>query len=132
MDGERLFERIREYQKALTLLSEAVALKDDPIVRDALIKRFEFTYELAWKAVRLWLEYRNIDVHYAKDAFREALQQGWIEDGNGWTQLQKMRNLTSHTYDEATAREVADFVRNKGIVLLKALDERFGKMTGNP
>jgi len=132
MDSERFFERIREYHKALTRLAEAAALKDDSIVRDALIQRFEFTYELAWKALRLWLESRNIDVHYAKDAFREALQQGWIEDGNGWTQLQKMRNLTSHTYDEATACEVADFVRTRGIQLLKALDGQFSKITGTP
>jgi hypothetical protein len=37
----------------------------------------------------------------ANDTLRAALEQGVLIGGNGWSQLHRMRNLTSHTYDEA-------------------------------
>ena len=49
-------------------------------LRDSLIQRFEFCYELAWKTLKLWLEGRDIEAHNAKDVLREPLAQGTFAD----------------------------------------------------
>ena len=129
LDSQRLFERISEYRKAVKRLHDALARTEDDFIRDSIIQRFEFTFELAWKALKLWLEFKKVEVKGSKDALREALQLGMIEDGAGWSRMQKERNETSHTYDEKIAIEVATFVRHEGMALFDTLDRRFDEIT---
>ena len=35
------------------------------------------------------------------------MEEGYIKDEDGWTELKKSREMTSHTYDEETANEIA-------------------------
>jgi hypothetical protein len=49
------------------------------------------------------------------------LQAAFIEDGNAWSELQKYRNLTSHTYDESLAQNVYNYIVQHGLGLFKAL-----------
>jgi nucleotidyltransferase substrate binding protein (TIGR01987 family) len=130
MDSARLFQRIADYRKALTRLHEALEQSESDLVRDAAIQRFEFTFELAWKAMKLFLEFKGIDARGPKDALREALAQGLISDGNAWTELLEQRNLTSHTYDEGIARGVFSFVRAKGAALFDGFAAEIAARTG--
>ena len=62
MRKERIKEVYEDFKNALGRLKEA--LEEDAsrssIVVDGTIKRFEFTFELAWKLVQLILEYNSI------------------------------------------------------------------------
>ena len=110
------------YGKALNRLKEVLAENETTIVRDALIQRFEFTFEAAWRAAYRWLRARGVAV--GEEAFAvlpRALSLSLISNEAGWTELRQRRNLTSHTYDEALAVEVAAFVRTEGIALFDAL-----------
>ena len=127
MNSTRLFERIADYRKALARLHQALAETD--LVRDATIQRFEFTFEMAWKAMKLYLEFKGVDVRNPKDTLREALAQGLIGDGNAWTELQEQRNLTSHTYDEGIAKSVFSFLRSKGAALFDGFETEIVKRT---
>jgi len=49
---------------------------------------------------------------------------GLIEDGNAWSDLQKMRNLTSHTYNEDLAENVYTFVVEQGVLLFQQLAQK--------
>ncbi len=98
-----------------------MSLPETDVTRDAVIQRFEFTYELAWKTMKQWLFSKDIDVRNPKDTLRVALQQGLINDGNGWTRLHDNQNLTAHTYDEGTASRVYAFIQSEGVVLFKTL-----------
>lgn len=102
-------------------------MKENEVVRDATIQRFEFTYELSWKAVKLNLQSKEIEARYPKEALQEGLVAGLIDDGNLWSELQKMRNITSHTYDEEKAKEVYNFVKNHAARLFGELYERLKK-----
>ena len=133
-DKTRYQERLEEFRTALDRLQEARdLLKSHPqpglreALRDSLIQRFEFCYELAWKAAKLWLESKNLHHNNPKDVLREALKQGLIEDGNGWSELQQNRNLTSHTYDRKLAENVAAFVERKAFILFEALRTEFAE-----
>lgn len=124
MDEARLRERIGDYLKALTQLEKVVALPKNDIVRDSVIQRFEFTHELSWKMMKLKLEAEGLPVRTPRETVQEALQAGLIEDGNLWTDMQKKRNLTSHTYHEKLADDVYEFVVGPGIDLFRRLAEK--------
>ena len=79
----------------------------DDILKEGLIKRFEYTYELAWNVMRDYAEYQgNPDVPGSRSAIREALQMGLITQGKIWMDMVESRIRTSHTYDEETADEI--------------------------
>ncbi|WP_334118421.1 HI0074 family nucleotidyltransferase substrate-binding subunit [Limnobacter sp.] len=64
-------------------------------IRDSVIQRFEFCWELAWKVLKLRLEQLGIAASNPRDVFKEALAAGLIHDGNRWSEAQRMRNLSS-------------------------------------
>jgi nucleotidyltransferase substrate binding protein (TIGR01987 family) len=126
MSQERYQQRLASFGQALKRLTEALALPQDDVVRDAVIQRFEFTFELAWKAMRLWLQDKGmgLEARTPKDVLTEALQAGLIVDGNAWSRMQEHRNTTSHTYDRALAESVEAFVRSTGQGLFRDLEAK--------
>jgi len=124
MDVQRLVERRGDFRKAASRLQEACEQPFSTFIRDSVIQRFEFCWELAWKMLRLRLAYLGVEALNPRDTFREALQSGLIDDGNAWTELQRMRNLTSHTYDEKLADQVYAYVCGAGLRLFADLAER--------
>ncbi|MGA7979219.1 MAG: nucleotidyltransferase substrate binding protein [Chromatiaceae bacterium] len=98
--------RLTSLGKALTRLDEALALAETDVTRDAAIQRFEFCYELAWKAVREALVHQGLSCTSPRGCLRDAFKQGWVADETTWLTALEDRNLTSHTYDEALARAI--------------------------
>ena len=47
------------------------------------------------------------DIYGSKDTTREAFRNGLVNDGDVWMDMIVSRNLTSHTYDEATASRIS-------------------------
>jgi len=114
--------RIEQLARAVSRLEEAChAEGPNDIVRDAIVQRFEFCFELAWKAARLRLQEEGIEANTPRATIREAHRIGWLSDPEAWTQMLLMRNLTSHTYDEKMASQVAEFARKKGILMFREL-----------
>lgn len=121
MNSERLIERTADYLKALRQLERACQQPFDEFIRDSVIQRFEFTYELAWKMLKLRLQVESVEANSPRQVFQEALQVGLIHDGNSWSEMQRMRNLTSHTYDESLAEQVYAFIAQEGLARLRQL-----------
>lgn len=46
-----------------------------------------------------------------------------IRDAEKWLDMQQKRNLTGHTYNESTAKEIYGMIKNEYIGLLEALDQ---------
>ncbi|WP_162604590.1 HI0074 family nucleotidyltransferase substrate-binding subunit [Geomonas edaphica] len=124
MDSERLEERVSDYLKALSQLEKAGSQPKDEFLRDSVIQRFEFTHELAWKMLKLRLEKEDVFARTPRETLQASLEAGFIEDGNAWSDLQKMRNMTSHTYNEELAEEVYSFVVAQGITLFRQLAQK--------
>ena len=112
-------QRFSNFNKALQKLTEAVKFIEnvsayskpketlEDIIREGVIHRFEYTHELAWNAMKDYLsEVGGINTIGFKDATREALRAELIDDGDTWMEMIKSRNLTSHTYNEETAKEI--------------------------
>ncbi|MBX2978007.1 MAG: nucleotidyltransferase substrate binding protein [Flavobacteriales bacterium] len=97
-------------RRSLTALRKVVRMDlGDDVVRDAAVKRFEFTYEMAWKMMRRhlhWAGQLDMDNISRRELFRRAARASLIDDPAVWFAYHEARNLTSHTYDEANARKV--------------------------
>ncbi len=104
-------QRFNNFKKALVKLSEAVdqdftSLSELEV--EGLIQRFEYTYELAWKTMQDYLRINGYqEISGPTPVLEQALQAGIIKDGDGWKRMKKSRELSSHTYDEHTAAEIA-------------------------
>jgi nucleotidyltransferase substrate binding protein (TIGR01987 family) len=91
---------------AVDRLADALAAPKNDLHRDAAIQRFEFSFELAWKAAQKALRGEGIDAASPKGCFREAFRLGWIPREEPWLNMLEDRNLTSHTYDAQLAEAV--------------------------
>ena len=107
----------------LTSLSKAVGKLDEGLtrhranlsdaqLRDGLIQRVEFTYEISHKMLKRYLEMSSptpsaFDGMPFADLIRTANEQGLLAgDWTNWRTYRDMRSKTSHTYDENIALEV--------------------------
>lgn len=109
MSKERFTERQAGVCNAIARLQEASAQMETSILRDAVIQRFEFTFELTWKALQLYLEHRGLECGSPRATLKNAFAEGLIqtpEEADAWLQMLDDRNLTSHAYDEGLARRI--------------------------
>ena len=56
---EKILSHTQSFSQALKKLKEAIALPESEIVRDGSIQRFEFTFELAWKLMKIILAFNG-------------------------------------------------------------------------
>lgn len=84
--------------------------------RDSVIKRFEYTYELAWKLMQksLFDDYgvANIKNVGRKDMFRHASQVGLLDDVQAWFTFHESRNKTTLVYDVVQLQEILNALHN--------------------
>jgi nucleotidyltransferase substrate binding protein (TIGR01987 family) len=123
-------------RKAIDSLGRAIKRSkgnpDDEELRDAVIQRFEYTYELCWKMLKRQLEAESpnpaiIDTLSFHDLFREAAEKGFIDKVESWFTYREQRNITSHTYDQKKAvsvQQTAFMFINDAQKLLLALEKR--------
>jgi nucleotidyltransferase substrate binding protein (TIGR01987 family) len=98
------------FEKALTSLKEAWAEyqknMSNTFVRDSVIQRFEYTFEIAHKILRRFLsETESSRTEISEMLFNELIRLGCkrgllLNDLETWDKYRKLRNLTSHNYDE--------------------------------
>jgi nucleotidyltransferase substrate binding protein (TIGR01987 family) len=108
---------------ATAFLDKALATESSDIQRAATIQAFEFCFELGWKLLKARLREEGIDVATPKAAFRAAGDAGMIDSVEEWLGYLQLRNLTSHTYDEALSREVYAKVSDGFLSAARALLE---------
>lgn len=93
-------------------LSAYAADTANALIRDGTIQRFEFTYELAHKMLKRFLEQSSpspevFDTLSFADLIRTGNERGLLlGDWPRWRTWRSMRTKTSHTYDENIALEV--------------------------
>ncbi len=122
-------ERLAVFCNALNRLTAVIDIakqrKLNEFECDGLIKRFEFTFEMAWKLM-MSFEKENgiIGMLGSKDVVRHAVVLGLVDNGEVWMDMIDARNQTSHVYDEETANDVYDSIIFTYHPLLLALQEK--------
>ena len=107
-------QRSSNYRRALARLGEAVELSGQrplsDLERQGLIQAFEFTHELSWQLLKDVLVDQGVaGISGSRDAVRESVRLDLLPQGDelSWMAMIRSRNLTSHTYNPAIAREIA-------------------------
>ncbi len=122
-------QRYSNYKKAMGQLTEFVekpALNKFEV--QGLIQCFEYTFELAWKTAKDYLESEGFSVSSPRQTIQTAFQAELVQDGHTWIDALEKRNLMAHTYDESAAQEAEVLIRNKYYPILKALQEKLENM----
>ena len=106
---------LSSWKRALSSLERAIARSasspGDEELRDAVIQRFEYSYELSWKMLKRHSEEvvpdsESVDRLSFKELMREAAERGLIPAVEPWIEYRYQRNFASHGYDEEKARAV--------------------------
>ena len=128
--AERLQQQWGYFNRALDRLKEALAEPESSFLRDSVVKRFEITFEMAWKTMYRFLLLKGERMApKAWDVLPVALESLLITDARLWDQMREYRNDTSHEYDENKAVEIAAFVRQKGLAELERFQQHMaGKL----
>ena len=111
-----MFLDLSSFTKAIGTLSEALTEyekdKKNLFVRDSVIQRFEYTYELSHKMLKRFLSYAEFSGQATAEMvfaeiIRTANEKGLLlNDLEKWEEYRQARNMTSHVYDETKANLV--------------------------
>jgi len=131
----RWIQRFENYTKAVAQMTRFIEKGDlNEMEEQGLIQSFEYTYELAWNTLKDFFEDQaESNIFGSRDAFRLAFKRGLIEEGEIWMDMIKSRALTSHTYNEDTAKAIAQSIRGAffpEFVRLQARLETLAKRAG--
>lgn len=110
----RWIQRFNNFSKALKQLTKFIEKGElSELEQQGLIQSFEYNYELAWNTIKDFYENQGeTGIQGSRDAIRLAFQRGLIVNGEIWMKMIKSRTLTSHTYNENTADEIATDICN--------------------
>jgi nucleotidyltransferase substrate binding protein (TIGR01987 family) len=128
-------QKLNSYRKALSRLAEVVNVSKvrqlNDFEADGLIQRFEFTFELAWKLMKSYADYQGTDkeIMGSRDAIRWAFENRLISDSDVWMEMIKRRNDTSHTYDEDTAADVVERVKDAYCIAFVSFYEKMNNLS---
>jgi nucleotidyltransferase substrate binding protein (TIGR01987 family) len=126
-------QRLHSFRKAFRRLSDAASIaaaRDlTELEQQGLIQAFEFTHELAWNVLKDYLQDQGFaNLIGSKDATRTAFKNGLIEDGDTWMAMIESRTLTSHTYNEDLANEVATSILVRYVLEFEKFQRRFTEL----
>jgi nucleotidyltransferase substrate binding protein (TIGR01987 family) len=104
-----LKKKLTQLKTALESWGQLIDWPYSDIVRDATIQRYEFTFELLWKVVKIYLkEQETIECNSPKSCFRELrlpleLSEKEVEL---CLKMAEDRNLSVHTYSKLMAEKL--------------------------
>jgi nucleotidyltransferase substrate binding protein (TIGR01987 family) len=102
-----------DFETALKQLEVALSgpIKSD-LERAGCIQYFEFTFELAWKSIRMAAsELGQPDCLSPKACLKQAFTNGWIGNEETWLKMLDARNRMSRTYRAKDALKVFESLR---------------------
>ena len=125
-------QRYEHFDRALALLREALnrgpaAL--NPLDKEGVVQRFEYTLELAWKTLKDFLEASGVVLTAItpRQVIKDAYAAKILVDGQTWIDMIDHRNLLSHTYDPANYEEAVEAIHARYLIALGRLHDFLGK-----
>ncbi|WP_295153802.1 HI0074 family nucleotidyltransferase substrate-binding subunit [uncultured Brachyspira sp.] len=121
-------QRFNNFEKAFNLLKSVFEEREinklSLLEQEGVVQRFEYTYELAWKTLKDYLEYNgslnNIDIS-PRNIFKEAYSSNIIKSQDEYIDMMLSRNLLFYTYDFIKFREIIIKIENNYLKILNEL-----------
>ena len=126
-------QRLQNWNRALAQLDSAFALLAQreltELEQQGMIQAFEYNYELAWNVIKDFFQNQGVsDIYGSRDAFRTAFNHGLIENGEVWMDMIKKRQLTVHTYNQATSEDILEAIINDYYTAFCQLNEKLNQL----
>lgn len=123
-------------EKAIKSLDEIIERYNresyDDAIRDAMIKRFEYTYSLSLRFLNRFLKQMLPEIEdnlTFNEIIRESNRFGLLKTNlEEWTLYKQKRNMSSDTYDEDEAKSLVVVIHNfkdEAHYLLEKIKKRF-------
>ena len=129
---EKCQQRLISLEKSIKSFEESYSIyrkepdKNNNIM--ALVKSFEISFELSWKALKYFFEYKDIvEIKFARDIIKQAFQKNIIQDGQLWMDMLEDRNNLVHIYDLLMAKELIKDISRKYKQAIKNLYQTLQK-----
>lgn len=122
-------QRFSNFRKATLQLTEFIEKGElNKFEVQGFIQCFEYTFELAWKTMKDYLEQEGFDIKSPRKTIQTAFQTQLITDGHTWIDALEKRNLMAHTYDETTAKKAEGLIREKYYPIIRELCSKLEAM----
>ncbi len=127
---------LTSFEKSINSLNSIIIrfeTEGDIDLRDAVIQRFGYTYSLSLKMLKRFFKQTaltadEINGMTFNDIIRTANGFGLLFSNlEVWNEYRLNRNMTSHTYDEETAKKVITIIpkfKDEAVFLLNKLKEK--------
>ena len=119
--------RFDNFSRAFILLREGIESIDErdlsQLEREGLIQRFEYSWELAWKTLKDYLDFQGVNLETAtpRSVIRAAFAAKIVTRGDDWMAALDARNKMSHTYNFKIFEEVIADIQKRFLSLLDEL-----------
>jgi nucleotidyltransferase substrate binding protein (TIGR01987 family) len=127
-------QRFQNFDRAFVLLRSALEEKRplSMLEKEGVIQRFEYSYELAWKTLKDYLEANGVVISPVtpRQVIKEAFSAKVISDGQVWINMIDNRNLLSHTYDFAVFEQAVQAIAAHYLPAMQRLHEFLAKKGG--
>jgi len=119
-------QRFQNFHRAYTLLHEALEHGPDALSileKEGVVQRFEFSFELAWKTLKDFLEEGGLNITPVtpRQVIKEAFAAKMLADGQVWIDMLNHRNLLTHIYDEAVFKNAVEAISARYLPAMEAL-----------
>ncbi len=112
---------MEKFKRAFERLREGVGRANDELTRDGVIQRFEFTFELLWKTLKIFLEREGIQAKTPRDCFKETFKLGWLDNEEIYLNMLMDRNKLSHLYQQSESEKIFQRIKNEYLSCLAVL-----------
>ncbi len=120
-------QRFENFERGFLLLRSALDGRTldqlNQLEQEGVIQRFEYTFELAWKTLKDYLEDAGItlDQIHPRAVIKAAFAAKLLEDGEAWMDMLAARNLMSHTYDCTKFQEVVAALKGRYLAVIEEM-----------
>ena len=127
MKVDNLVYALNKLETAFTRLQQAAGRVVDDLDRDGVIQRFEFTFELLWKTAKIFLEYEGFRCAGPRSCIKEGVRREVLSEGEVLLDMLEDRNKTTHIYDEHTAEEIFERIKNRYVPVIASNIRQLGE-----
>jgi len=128
-------QRFQNFDRGFVLLGGALERAPETLSmleKEGVIQRFEYTFELAWKTLKDYLEEDGVVISpiTPRQVIKEAFAAKVISDGAVWVNMLDHRNLLSHTYDSSVFEKAVEAIAAHYLPAMRQLHEFLMEKSG--
>lgn len=122
---------LSKFEDALNRLNEGASQAKDELDKDGVIQRFEFTFELLWKALKIFLENEGMSGKTPKECLKSAFRVSVISDEEVFLNMLEDRNKTSHIYSKQESERIFQSIKDVYLPGMQRVLDRLKKQMSN-